>query len=94
MEGGPGVVGVERHLGRLPVDLGRVELQVDGVQHHLRGGLDHLDVDGDLAGERGGVEVGLEHQVVGGRDHVGGQAVGVDHEAARYRRVATVGSAP
>jgi hypothetical protein len=31
----PAVVGVEGHLGRAPVDLGQVKLQVDGVQHHL-----------------------------------------------------------
>jgi hypothetical protein len=56
---------------------GLVDLEVDGVDDDLGGRLDHLDRHGLVPGERGGVEVGLEGEVVAARDDRTGEPVGV-----------------
>jgi hypothetical protein len=54
-----------------------VDLDLDGVEHHLAGLVQHLDGDDLAAGERGGLEIGLEGQVVPAGQNGAGESVGV-----------------
>ena len=50
----------------------RFHLQFGGIQKHPAAGADHLGVDGHRAGERAGVQIGVQFEgVVAGEDMAG-----------------------
>ena len=63
------------------LDPGLVDLELDGVEHHLAGGLGDVDVDVDRALEGGRLEVGREGEGVAPREDRARQAMGVGHGA-------------
>ena len=76
-QGGPGRVG----------QLGVVDVELDGVEHDLPHGLEHLELDVGLAGEAGRVQVGCQDELVALRDDVPRQAVRRRFDHARFLRL-------
>ena len=78
--------GRDRDLGAVVVTQDRiVDREIDRVHHDLVDAFVHLDDGADRARERRRLQVGLEDQVVSGRDDGAGKPVTILHGPEAYR---------
>ena len=69
-------------------------LQIDGVERDLGGGIDHLQVDCQIAAEAGGADLGCDRELVVQRLDVGGRASGGRRRRQGQQQAADRAGAP